>query len=141
MFGGTCMKPGLAVGVAVFFVVVSVILVAILYGPSLLASGPNAVDSRTPIISNGVIVSENAHLGTKSWQIPTGKEASTQIQAYASATSVLPGQKLTFYVSTQSEGTVYSVNIYRLGWYQGYGGRTMSSKEYKNGRGPGDQHT
>ena len=131
MFGGTCMKPGLAVGVAVFFVVVSVILVAILYGPSLLASGPNAVDSHTPVISNSVIVSENAHLGTTSWRIPGGKAATTQIQAYASATSVLPGQNLTFYVSTQSEGTAYTIDIYRLGWYGGDGGRLMAVTVYR----------
>jgi hypothetical protein len=36
---------------------------------------------------------------------------------------VLPGQKLAFYVSTQIEGTPYSIGIYRLGWYGGLGGR------------------
>lgn len=137
MFGGIAMNPRFAAGIAALFVLVSVVFVAVLYGPSLLASETNAVDSQTPIISNSAIASENAHLGTKSWQIPRGKEASTQIQAYASATSVLPGQNLTFYVSTQSEGTVYSVNIYRLGWYQGYGGRFMFSKVYLTGHAQG----
>ncbi|HYB02337.1 MAG TPA: N,N-dimethylformamidase beta subunit family domain-containing protein, partial [Ktedonobacteraceae bacterium] len=32
-----------------------------------------------------------------------------------------------FYVSTQTEGTSYTLAIYRLGWYQGTGGRLMSS--------------
>jgi hypothetical protein len=71
---------------------------------------------------------ENAHQGTDGWQIPPGKEATTQIQAYADATSILPGKKLTFYVSTQQEATPYSVEIYRLGWYGGAGGRLMTSQ-------------
>lgn len=80
----------------------------------------------TPTTSN-VISRENSLPGTSSWQIPDGKGASLQIQAYASTTSVLPGQSLSFYVSTQKEGTPYSVNIYRLGWYNGLGARLMTT--------------
>src|ERR1700674_3703458 len=76
-------------------------------------------------VSN-VIVNENAHFGTNGWQIPYAEGATTQIEAYTSATSVSPGQQLTFYVSTQIEGTPYSISIYRLGWYGGLGGRLMS---------------
>ena len=73
------------------------------------------------------IVAENTSFGTTGWQIPLGAEATTEIQAYASARSVAPGQSLTIYVSTQKEGTSYTLAIYRLGWYQGTGGRLMSS--------------
>jgi hypothetical protein len=73
------------------------------------------------------IVAENASSGTTGWQIPPGAEATTEIQAYVSARSVTPGQSLTIYVSTQKEGTPYTLAIYRLGWYQGTGGRLMSS--------------
>jgi len=84
--------------------------------------------SQVPATSmSNIIVIENHHAGTMSWQIPVGKAATTQIQAYASATSVSPGQKLTFYVSTQQEGLPYTINIYRLGWYEGLGGRLMAS--------------
>jgi hypothetical protein len=83
-----------------------------------------------PVTANpasNVITQENALQGTDSWEIPDRKGASIQIQAYASATSVQPGQSLTFYVSTQKEGMPYSINIYRLGWYGGLGARLMSS--------------
>jgi hypothetical protein len=95
-------------------------------------------DSQVPVspMSNN-IVNENAHLGTNSWQIPFDKGASRQIQAYTSATSVSPGQKLTFYVSTQIEGTHYSISIYRLGWYGGLGGRLMSLQSNQIGHAQG----
>src|SRR6266700_6548513 len=105
----------LVVGVVVFFIVAAVVLAGIISGPGLFASKKSIGGSQTPVTSENPIVLENAHLGTDSWRIPRGKEASTQIQAYASATSVLPGQELTFYVSTQHEGTIYSIDIYRLG--------------------------
>jgi hypothetical protein len=41
--------------------------------------------------------------------------------------SVAPGQNLTFYGSTQRADTLYTLNIYRIGWYQGTGGRLLLS--------------
>jgi hypothetical protein len=75
-----------------------------------------------------VIVTENRHQGTSSWEIPQGHGASIEIQAYANTASVLPGQKLIFYVSTFKEDTPYSIAIYRLGWYGGAGARLMTSQ-------------
>src|SRR6266581_8838805 len=131
------MRLRLVAGVTAFFVLAAAILVALLFGPGLLASGTSTGDLQTNVTSGNVIVLENAHLGTNSWKIPSGKEATTQIQAYASATSVLPGQKLTFYVSTQEEGTAYSIDIYRLGWYGGSGGRLMTSVLYQTAQAQG----
>ncbi len=120
---------------------VTVLMVAILFGLSLLPFGANganqaSLQATTPAVRapswaavttrGKVIVDENAHPGTTDWQIASNNAATTQIQAYASATSVLPEQKLTFYVSTQTEGTSYSIGIYRLGWYGGSGGRLMA---------------
>jgi hypothetical protein len=79
------------------------------------------------IPKSNAITQENALPGTNDFQIPDGKGSSIQIQAYASATSVLPGQNLTFYVSTQKEGMHYLINIYRLGWYGGLGARLVTS--------------
>jgi hypothetical protein len=79
-----------------------------------------------PVAANA-IVPENALAGSSSWKIPSGQEATTQIQAYANATSVLPGKTLTFYVSTRQNGMQYWLDIYRLGWYGGSGGRLMVS--------------
>ncbi len=117
-----------AAGVVVFFLLVAGVLATLLRGPNLLFSETSVESSQTLANQGNMIVRENAHPGTISWQIPLGREAYTQIQAYASATSVLPGQKLTFYVSTQKEGDYYSVDIYRLGWYGGDGGRLMASQ-------------
>src|SRR6266571_1058289 len=127
----------LVVGVVVFFILAAAVLAAIMSGSGLFASRTSIGDSQIPVTSGNPIVLENAHLGTDSWKIPQGKEASTQIQAYASATSVLPGQELTFYVSTQHEGTIYSIDIYRLGWYGGFGGRLMTSALYQTGQAQG----
>src|SRR5712691_2800064 len=127
----------LVVGGVVFFLLAAVVLAGIMSGSGLFASKTRIGGSQTPVTSGNPIVLENTHLGTDSWRIPHGKEASTQIQAYASATSVLPGQELTFYVSTQNEGTAYSIDIYRLGWYGGSGGRLMISVLYQTGHAQG----
>jgi hypothetical protein len=119
--------------VVCFFILASVVLAYIMFGQNLLTPKVSIVDSP----SGNPIVIENTHVGTESWKIPKGKESTTQIQAYASATSVLPGQKLTFYVSTQVEGTNYSIDIYRLGWYGGSGGRLMASVPYQAGHAQG----
>jgi hypothetical protein len=71
---------------------------------------------------------ENEQLGTLKWEIPAGRDASNQIQAYASATSVMLGEKLTFFLSTETDATRFFVDIYRLGWYNGEGGRLMASQ-------------
>jgi hypothetical protein len=110
----------------VFVVVALVALVLGLFLPSRRAIPTYLQPTATPI--NNPIVRENALPGTSDWRISGGKGSTIQIQAYAGATSVLPGQKLTFYVSTQIDGTNYSIGIYRLGWYNGLGGRLMASQ-------------
>ncbi len=86
---------------------------------------------------NNPISRENMLPGTTQWQISEGKGATTQIQAYTSALSVAPGQKLTFYVSTLHEGTTYDIEVYRLGWYQGNGGRLMTAIQRLVGQAQG----
>jgi hypothetical protein len=99
----------------------------------MLASCDGLFGSNSPHAQSGggsqsaLISQENAHPGSTSWRIPTGKAASTQIQAYADALSVLPGQMLTFYVSVQQAGTAYTIHLYRLGWYGGAGARLMQT--------------
>ncbi len=81
--------------------------------------------SNTKFQLKTAIARENAQQGTLNWQIPPRYAATTQIQAYASTTSVRTGQTITFYVSTETENTRYFIDIYRLGWYGGLGGRLM----------------
>lgn len=71
---------------------------------------------------SNVITTENQNVGSTGWKFVSGKVATTQIQAYANKTSLDPGQTISFYVSTFSAGTAYTLNIYRLGWYDGNGG-------------------
>ena len=116
----------------VIFVVIGTCIGIIAFGPSLLngSMGSGNVLSQsgdTNTVSGNAIVQENAQPGTFAWLIPDNRAASTQIQAYAGATSVAPGKSITFYVSTQQDGTHYSLGVYRLGWYAGTGGRLMTT--------------
>jgi len=73
------------------------------------------------------IVIENQQPGTSQWQIPwggVGSDAIGQVKGYASAVSVNKGQNITFYVSVNPAQT-YTIDVYRMGWYQGLGGRLM----------------
>src|SRR5437762_13567673 len=73
------------------------------------------------------IVIENQQPGTSQWRILAGSAATDavgQIKGYASATSVNKGDSITFYVSVNPVQT-YTIDVYRLGWYQGLGARLM----------------
>lgn len=89
---------------------------------------PGATATATTTGANQ-IVEENSLPGTTDWLVPPNMAATTEIQAYAAALSVAPGQTQTFYVSTQHEGTPYTLAIYRLGWYGGKGGRLLASTQ------------
>jgi hypothetical protein len=65
---------------------------------------------------------ENSRPGTPGWATPAG--AGTVITGYASETSVAPGQSVQLHV-TAPPGSRYRVLVYRLGWYQGVGGRLI----------------
>ena len=118
------------VGILILFLIGG-LLVALLLDPSLLLarlSAKGTPSSPVPATTGNAIVVENTRPGTENWKIPNGRQATTEIQAYASAPSVQPGKNITFYVSTHQEGLYYAVDIYRLGWYGGTGGRLMASQ-------------
>jgi hypothetical protein len=122
------------------FVVAGIILVAVLYGPGLFAPELSATQQPTQSTqprTNKAIMLENAQQGTTSWEIPKTSAATKEIQAYSGSTSVAPGQKISFYVSTLVEGTSYALNIYRLGWYGGLGGRLLFSAQNMTGHAQG----
>ncbi|MGB9150687.1 MAG: N,N-dimethylformamidase beta subunit family domain-containing protein [Burkholderiales bacterium] len=76
-----------------------------------------------------VIQRENAKsIGvTREWQISTESDyaANHEIEGYASATSVARGGTINFYVHTVSKS--YTLDVYRVGWYGGVGGRLIHS--------------
>jgi hypothetical protein len=73
---------------------------------------------------------ENEHPGTRDWLTtnvridPSTKYRSPWIEGYASRTSVRPGQSIAFHVST-NPASPFLIEIYRMGYYQGHGGRLM----------------
>jgi len=85
--------------------------------------------------SSNPIVLENQQPGTAAWDLDlskVGSDAVGQIKGYASAASVNKGQNITFYVSTNLAQT-YTIDVYRVGWYQGLGGRLMQHVAALNG--------
>jgi len=77
-------------------------------------------------VSNPIVI-ENQQPGTSGWRVPfsgVGSDAVGQIKGYASATSVNKGENITFYVSVNPAQT-YTIDVYRMGWYQGLGARLM----------------
>ena len=93
----------------------------------LFAAAGVALFSTTAMAQSNPITDENQQPGTSDWQISynfTATDAVGQIKGYASATSVNKGQNITFYVSVNPAQT-YTIDVYRMGWYQGLGGRLM----------------
>lgn len=73
---------------------------------------------------------ENQHDGTTDWQLtytrvdPKTRWRSPRIEGYVSKQSVVAGDTLDFFVSTNPTSG-FVIDIYRLGYYQGKGGRHL----------------
>src|SRR6266478_4715886 len=65
---------------------------------------------------------ENAKVGTTAWQLSKGA-TNHQIEGYASATSVNRGGSISLFTNTAD--STYTIDIFRMGWYAGLGGRRM----------------
>ncbi|MBO9127515.1 MULTISPECIES: N,N-dimethylformamidase beta subunit family domain-containing protein [unclassified Rhizobium] len=90
------------------------------------AKGLNSVSSgEVGINARNSIVVENLNAGTTDWKI-TNLATNHEIEAYADATSVNAGDGLNLKVSLSAAGQ-YNLEVYRLGYYGGAGGRLMAS--------------
>ena len=69
------------------------------------------------------VAAENTCPGTNGWRpdLPLGSQQ--DIEAFAAPVSVNVGQRVSLYVSTTASS--YSFSVYRMGWYQGLGGRAV----------------
>ncbi len=87
---------------------------------------PNLLPDRT------IVRRENSRTGTRDWMLthtrvdPDTKWRCPWIEGYCSHTSIRTGQTLDIFVSTQP-ASGFTVDIYRLGYYDGLGGRLMTS--------------
>lgn len=93
------------------------------------AVGGCASGSGITTVRNPVVV-ENARPGTLDWMLthtqvdPKTRWRCPWIEGYCSRTSVRSGDELAFHVST-NPGSDFTIDIYRLGYYGGTGGRLM----------------
>lgn len=93
---------------------------------SLLATGqPVHAQASNPIVL------ENQNPGSSGWRIDynTGglaEDVNNQIKGYASATSINHGSSIDFFVTVNPVQS-YRIDVFRMGWYGGAGGRLMQS--------------
>ena len=91
----------------------------------MLAAGPAlASDAANPIVK------ENRHKGTDRWDIPWAgyritDDRDLNVKGYATAASVMQGGVIGLRVTT-ARHEPYTIDIYRLGYYHGAGGRHSS---------------
>src|SRR5438552_1636145 len=85
-------------------------------------TGPVAATPATA--ADNPVVVENQQPGTNAWQLGSlvADDTNGQIKGYASATSVVQGSRLDLYVSVNPAQT-FTIDVYRIGWYGGLGGR------------------
>ncbi|AFY46754.1 hypothetical protein Nos7524_0852 [Nostoc sp. PCC 7524] len=73
---------------------------------------------------NNPIIIENQKIGTTAWQL-TNPATRREIEGYASLTSVNRGDTIKLFVNTKEPN--YTIEIFRMGWYGGAGGRQMAA--------------
>jgi len=78
-------------------------------------AGPHGIEARW-------VIAENKKKGTTAWQI-TGPQSEDGIMGYANRVQATEGQHVSLYVSTQAPQ--FHVDAYRMGYYQGLGGRLV----------------
>jgi type II secretory pathway pseudopilin PulG len=118
-----------------FRVLLFITLIGIIVLPSLQQSSRRQ-DNSAP----NEIIRENQNPGTDDWiiseaslgnapgqtdtQAPRAWVDDQDIKGYASQISINHGQSITFHVSTNQPS--YDIDVYRMGWYGGTGGRFIT---------------
>lgn len=91
----------------------------------------SAIESQAAESRVNLIREENAKPGTTDWQltrvrINQGKYRTSLVEGYVSHQSIRAGETLTFFVSTEPARR-FTIDLYRLGYYGGKGGRHLTS--------------
>src|SRR4029079_7327161 len=79
----------------------------------------------TAITPQNPVQLENAKAGTSEWRLTNPGYASGTIEGYASLTSVNRGGQIKLFVNTVDPS--YTLEVFRIGYYQGLGGRRMTA--------------
>ncbi|AFZ14245.1 hypothetical protein Cri9333_3417 [Crinalium epipsammum PCC 9333] len=82
-------------------------------------------DTVKSVRTSNPIVIENQKQGTTDWQL-TNPATKQEIEGYASLTSINRGGKISLFVNTNDP--TYTIEIFRMGWYDGTGGRRITDK-------------
>ncbi len=80
--------------------------------------------------SHNPTIIENQKKGTYNWQL-TNPATKEEIEGYASLTSINRGSEIKFFVNTKEPN--YTIEIFRMGWYGGAGGRQMAAAITRTG--------
>ncbi len=112
-------------------------LVMILFVALLITGATTVARVEHAAAQSNPIVLENQNPGTSSWRInfnigTLANDVNNQIKGYASATSVNHGGSINFHITVNPAQT-YAIDVYRMGWYGGAGGRLMQSIANLNG--------
>jgi post-segregation antitoxin (ccd killing protein) len=96
-----------------------------------LGSSENVASAGVTVAAQNAIVIENQKTGTTAWQI-SNLASNNEIAGYGDATSINKGQALNLKISLAQAGQ-YRLDVYRLGYYGGTGGRLVTSVTGLNG--------
>ena len=80
------------------------------------------------------LIAENAKPGTLNW-ICNHNQPEHALEGFASQVSAVPGDDVAMFVSTTARAV--QVQAYRMGYYQGLGGRLIVPDRLRPGQGPG----
>ncbi len=97
-----------------------------------LGSSENVVSAGVTVTAQNAIVLENQKTGTTAWEIDDTSQATNEIAGFADTTSINKGESINLKVSLAQTGQ-YSLDVYRLGYYGGTGGRLVTSVTGLNG--------
>src|SRR5262245_20717692 len=102
-------------------------------------AGATVAPALADVPRRDLIAAENDRDGTLDWQLtytrvdPKTKWRSPMIEGFASRSSVRGGDAIEFFVSTDP-ATPFTIDVYRLGYYRGKGGRHMLRLGPYNGK-------
>ncbi|MBW3540971.1 MAG: twin-arginine translocation signal domain-containing protein [Planctomycetes bacterium] len=99
--------------------------------PPLTKGGPGGVDARAASAAADLIHRENARPGTPDWQLTRvrvnrGNYRTSLVEGYCSKQSVAAGKTLSIHVSTEP-ARLFTLEVFRMGFYGGAGARLMRS--------------